>query len=506
MRRILALDQGTTSSRAIVFGEDGEPLGRGQHEFTQHFPRPGWVEHDAGEIWRTQLDAVRDALRDAGCDATDIAAIGITNQRETTVVWDRATGEPIAPAIVWQDRRTADFCGENREEWEEEIRRKTGLLLDPYFSGTKLKWLLDRVPDARRRAAEGELAFGTIETWLVWKLTAGRLHVTDVSNASRTLLMDIGSLAWDDRLLEWLDIPRALLPRIVGNSEVIGHTDPDVVGAEIPIAGLAGDQQAALFGQLCTEEGMVKNTYGTGCFLLMQTGEKPIFSGHRLLTTVAWKLGDSACRYALEGSVFTAGAVVQWLRDGLGLIKESSEVEALASRVPDNGGVYLAPAFTGLGAPHWDPYARGVLAGITRGTTAAHLARAALESIAYQVDDLVRAMRSDTGLELAEVRVDGGASRSDFLMQFQADLLGCAITRGTTAETTARGAAFLAGLASGVWQDIGELQAIWREEHRFTPGGDASRAASLRRGWEAAVKRSLGWAREAGEGDRGGDA
>jgi len=501
MRRILALDQGTTSSRAIVFGDKGEILGKGQLEFTQHFPQPGWVEHDAEEIWQTQLQSVGDALRDADCSASQIDAIGITNQRETVVLWDRTSGEAVAPAIVWQDRRTADFCERHRDEWEPKIHERTGLLLDPYFSGTKLKWLLDEVPDAGERAARGELAFGTIESWLVWKLTNGAVHVSDVSNASRTLLMNLRSLAWDDDLLDWLEIPREVLPRIVGNSEIIGQTDPEVVGAAIPIAGMAGDQQAALFGQLCVEEGMVKNTYGTGCFLLMQTGAKPVLSNQRLLTTVAWKLGDASCQYALEGSVFTAGSVVQWLRDGLGIIENSADVNALAAQVPDNGGVYLAPAFTGLGAPHWDPYARGVVTGLTRGSTSAHLARAALESIAYQVDDLVRAMRADTGLELAEVRVDGGASQSDLLMQFQSDLLGCAISRSSIAETTALGAAFLAGLATGVWDGIADLRDLWKQERRFEPSGDRAQIAALRRGWNAAVKRSFGWAQEIEKGE-----
>jgi len=496
MNRVLSLDQGTTSSRAIVFGEDARILGKGQHEFTQHFPQSGWVEHDAEEIWETQLQSLKEALEDAACEASDIDAIGITNQRETVVLWDRETGEPVAPAIVWQDRRTADFCEQNAEAWGTKIHEKTGLRLDPYFSGTKLKWLLDEVLGVRDRAEKGELAFGTMETWLVWKLTAGTVHVTDVSNASRTLLMNLNSLEWDEEMLDWLGVPRAVLPEIVGNSEMVGTTNVGVVGAEIPISGMAGDQQAALFGQLCLEKGMVKNTYGTGCFLLMQTGAEPVLSEQRLLTTVAWKLGDAPCQYALEGSVFVAGSVVQWLRDGLGIIKESADVNALAEQVEDNGGVYLAPAFTGLGAPHWDPYARGVMAGLTRGSTAAHIARAALESIAYQVDDLVTAMRADTGLDLADVRVDGGASRSDLLMQFQSDLLDCTITRSAIAETTALGAAFLAGLAVGGWESTDELEALWQSERQFTPGGDAKQIEAHRRGWNAAVKRSLRWARE----------
>ena len=495
MKYILALDQGTTSSRAIVFGAQGEILGKGQSEFTQHFPQPGWVEHDAEEIWHTQFDSAKVALREAGVSAEEVAGIGITNQRETVVVWDRKTGEPIAPAIVWQDRRTADFCDEHRQAMGEEVSRRTGLRLDPYFSGTKLKWLLDHVDGARERATVGELAFGTIETWLVWKLTGGARHVTDVSNASRTLLMNLETLEWDGVMLDWLDIPSEVLPEIVGNSEVIGECD--LFGDPIAIAGMAGDQQAALFGQLCFEEGMIKNTYGTGCFLLMQTGEKPVTSKHELLTTVAWKIGDAPCQYALEGSVFTGGSVVQWLRDGLGLIERSQDVNALAETEPDNGGVYLAPAFTGLGAPHWDPYARGVIAGLTRGSTAGHLARAALESIAFQVDDVVRAMKADTGLRrLSEVRVDGGASESDLLMQFQADLLRCDIIRTPIAETTARGAAFLAGLATRVWKDVSELQSLWEESRRFSPEADAQTMGRLRCGWEAAVRRSLDWVRE----------
>jgi len=494
MKHILALDQGTTSSRAIVFDGNGEISGKGQSEFTQHFPQSGWVEHDATEIWETQFAAAQTAIEAAGISAADIAGIGITNQRETVVVWDRSSGEPIAPAIVWQDRRTAGFCAEHRDEWEQQVSERTGLRLDPYFSGTKLKWLLDEVPGARARAAAGELAFGTIETWLVWKLTDGQTHVTDVSNASRTLLMNLRSLEWDSTMLEWLDIPRAILPEIVGNSEVVGECD--LFGEPIPIAGMAGDQQAALFGQLCFDKGMIKNTYGTGCFLLMQTGDEPVASEQRLLTTVAWKLGGAPCQYALEGSVFTAGSVVQWLRDGLKLIESAEEVNTLALTEEDNGGVYLAPAFTGLGAPHWDPYARGLIAGLTRGSSAGHLARAALESIAFQVDDVVRAMQADTGLDLAEVRVDGGASESDLLMQFQADLLGCEIIRTSIAETTARGAAFLAGLATGVWSDVEELQGLWKETKRFKPDGEADELAKLRRGWKAAVKRSLHWAKE----------
>lgn len=494
MKCILALDQGTTSSRAIVFDESARIIGQAQNEFAQHFLQPGWVEHDALEIWESQLDAARQAIATAGVSAAEIAGIGIANQRETVVVWDRASGQPVAPAIVWQDRRTADFCEAQREQWEEKLRKKTGLRLDPYFSGTKLKRLLDDNPGTRERAAKGEVLFGTVESWLIWNLTAGRRHVTDVSNASRTLLMNLETLDWDEEILRWLEVPRAMLPEIVGNSEVVAQTD--VFGGNIAIAGMAGDQQAALFGQLCIHPGMVKNTYGTGCFLLMQTGEERVFSKERLLTTVAWKLGDAPCQFALEGSLFTAGSVVQWLRDGLGMIKTSEDVNALAASVPDNGGVYMSPAFTGLGAPHWDPYARGLIAGLTRGSNAGHLARAALESIAFQVDDVVQAMKADTGLELADVRVDGGGSASELLMQFQADLLKSETVRPAITETTALGAAFFAGLATGVWEDVAELETLWKEDKRFTPAGDADELKRLRRGWQGAVKRSLNWARE----------
>ena len=499
MKFILALDQGTTSSRAILFDENARIVGMGQNEFTQYFPEPARVEHDAGEIWESQLNAARMAIKEAGVSADDIAGIGITNQRETVVVWECATGKPVAPAIVWQDRRTSAFCDEHRDAWEEKLRAKTGLRLDPYFSGTKLKHLLDDNPGIRELAAKGEVLFGTVESWLVWKLTGGKRHITDLSNASRTLLMNLDTLDWDAEILDWLDIPLAMLPEIVGNSGVVGETD--LFGGSIPIAGMAGDQQAALFGQLCTEPGMVKNTYGTGCFLLMQTGEKRALSKERLLTTVAWKLGDTPCQFALEGSLFTAGAVVQWLRDGLGIIKRSEEVNELAASVSDNGGVYLAPAFTGLGAPHWDPYARGLIAGLTRGSNSGHIARAALEGIAFQVDDVIRAMKADTGLELAEVRVDGGASASELLMQFQADLLGGEIVRPSITETTALGAAFFAGLATGVWKDVSELKSLWKEGKRFKPAGDPEELKKLRRGWNGAVKRSMNWAREMEGGD-----
>ncbi len=494
MARVLAMDQGTTSSRALIFDERGEVLGSGQREFAQSFPKLGWVEHGPEEIWESQWEAVLEALESAGCGAGEIDAIGITNQRETVVVWDRSSGKPLAPAIVWQDRRTADYCEVHRGEWEGEIRRRTGLLLDPYFSGTKVRWLLENIPGARERAEGGELCFGTVESWLVWKLTGGRSHLTDVSNASRTLLMDLGGLCWDDDLLGRFGIPRSMLAEIVSNSGEIAVTDGDVFGAEVPITGMAGDQQAALFGQRCFEPGMVKATYGTGCFLLMQTGEDPILSEHRLLTTVAWKLGDGPCKYALEGSVFTGGSVVQWIRDGLGLIGKSEEINALAESVDSNGGVYFVPAFTGLGAPHWDPNARGTISGLTRGSKAGHIARAALEGIAFQICDAVEAMVADTGLDVSTLRADGGASCSDLLMQIQSDLLGCEISRSGIAETTALGAAFLAGLGAGIWSGEGDFESMMRQSKRFVPRGDLEEIARRRKGWEAALRRSLGGA------------
>ena len=490
MPYILALDQGTTSSRAIIFDHHGGILAVAQQEFTQHFPQPGHVEHDAGEIWASQLSVARAALERAGLTATDLAAVGITNQRETTVVWDRATGRPIHRAIVWQDRRTSDFCAALKEAGHEALfREKTGLVLDPYFSGTKVRWLLDHVDGARARA--GELAFGTIDSWLVWNLTGGAVHVTDPSNASRTLLFNIHTGDWDDELLGLLDVPRSLLPEVRSSSEVYGHTA--LLGAPVPVAGIAGDQQAALFGQLCTRPGMVKNTYGTGCFMLMNTGTEAVPSENGLLTTVAWKLGDRT-EYALEGSIFIAGAVVQWLRDGLGLIDAAPEIEALAASVPDNGGVYLVPAFAGLGAPHWDPYARGAILGLTRGATKAHLARAALESIAYQVADILEAMEADAGIRLAELRVDGGATTNDLLLQFQADLLGVPVVRPAVLETTALGAAYLAGLAVGFWDGPGELAAQWQEDRRFSPAMPPGAVAALKAGWQKALSRVSGWA------------
>ena len=491
MKHILALDQGTTSSRAIVFDHAGRVVAVAQKEFRQIYPKPGWVEHDADEIWATQSGVAADAIRRAGLQAGDIAAIGLTNQRETTVLWDRATGRPLANAIVWQDRRTAPACDRLRTRGlASTIRRKTGLVIDAYFSATKLQWLLRNVPGAMARARAGELAFGTIDSWLVWNLTGGRQHVTDVSNASRTMLFNIRTGEWDAELLRVFGIPTSVLPQVRSSSEVYGETS--IFGAPIPVAGMAGDQQAALFGQACTRPGMVKNTYGTGCFMLMHTGTKPRASRNNLLTTIAWRIGNRT-EYALEGSVFIAGAVVQWLRDELGIISAASEVEALASRVPDNGGVYLVPAFAGLGAPHWDPYARGLVIGLTRGSSRAHIARAALESVAYQVADVLSAMQRDSGIRPKELRVDGGASANNLLMQFQSDVLGVPVTRPTVLETTARGAAYLAGLAVGYWKDTGAIAAQWDVDRRFTP---AMRAAERRRTlaqWTRALDRSKGW-------------
>jgi len=495
MKAVLAFDQGTTSSRAIAFGRDGRILGVSQQEFRQIYPQPGWVEHDALEIWHSQRDVAARALAAAGLGAGDVGAIGITNQRETTVLWDRATGRPVANAIVWQDRRTASRCDALRQAGHEPtFTACTGLLLDAYFSGTKLAWLLDNVAGARERAKRGELAFGTVDSWLAWNLSGGRAHVTDVSNASRTLLFNIHTLDWDDVLLGILDIPRAVLPRVVPSSGVVATTACDGLPTGIPLAGIAGDQQAALFGQACYAPGMAKNTYGTGCFLLMNTGPRPATSRHRLLATVAWQR-SGATSYALEGSVFIAGAAVQWLRDGLGIIERSADVEPLAASVPDAGGAFLVPAFAGLGAPQWDPYARGALVGITRGTNRAHLCRAALEGIALQCQDLVDCMRRDSGLALGELRVDGGGSRSDLLLQIQADLLQAPVVRPADVETTARGAAFLAGLATGFWKDRDELASTIADGTRFLPRGDATANARLRAGWTRAVARASGWAR-----------
>jgi len=492
VRAVLALDQGTTSSRAIVFDPDGSIRAVAQREFRQIFPRSGWVEHDADEIWSTQLATAREALAKAGLKAADVAAIGITNQRETTVLWDRKTGRPIHNAIVWQDRRTAGFCDELKAAGHEErIQRRAGLVIDAYFSGSKVRWLLDHVPGARGRAERGELAFGTIDSWLVWNLTAGARHVTDPSNASRTMLYDLRG-GWSDELLRVLGVPRALLPEVRPSSEVYGETAPGLFDAPIRIAGIAGDQQAALFGQNCFERGLAKNTYGTGCFLLMNIGEEPRLSRHKLLTTVAWQRGGRT-DYALEGSVFIGGAVVQWLRDGLGLIRSSSEVEALAASVPDCGGVYLVPAFAGLGAPHWDQYARGTITGLTRGTTAAHLARAALEGIAFQVADVLEVMKQDSGLAMNGLRVDGGAAANDLLMQFQADLLQVPVVRPKVIETTALGAAYLAGLAVGLWKDERDVGRAWQVERTFEPALGADEAAHRRSRWKEALRRSVDW-------------
>jgi len=486
---VLALDQGTTSSRAIVFSGEGSPIAVAQREFTQYFPQPGWVEHDAIEIWQTQLSVAREALAKAGLQASDIAGIGITNQRETTVLWDRHSGQPIAPAIVWQDRRTADFCSELESRGlAPRIREITGLVTDAYFSGSKLRWLLDHIPGARERAERGELAFGTIDSWLVWNLTGGSVHVTDASNASRTMLYDLADGDWSEEMLSVLKIPREVLPGICGSSEVIGESTSACFGSPIPIAGIAGDQQAALFGQACHSPGMAKNTYGTGCFVLLHTGTERIASD-RLLTTVAWRIGNQT-EYALEGSVFVGGAVVQWLRDQLGIIREASEIESLARAVADNGGVYFVPALTGLGAPYWDPHARGTITGLTRGSNRSHLARAALESIAYQSYDVLAAMMEDSGISLKELRVDGGASRNNLLMQMQADLLGVPVVRARIAETTALGAAYLAGLAVGVWSDRAEIADHWKEDARFIPGVGAARMREQLVAWEKAVRRT----------------
>ncbi|VVE53653.1 glycerol kinase [Pandoraea horticolens] len=493
---ILAFDQGTTSSRALLFDRDGHVVATAQKEFRQIYPHPGWVEHDPREIWSTQAGVAAEALTHAGVGGSDIAAIGITNQRETTVVWDRRTGEPVYNAIVWQDRRTADFCDELRAQGKENlVASRTGLRVDSYFSGTKIRWILDNVDGARDAAEAGHLAFGTIDSWLVWHLTGGKLHVTDVSNASRTMLFNIHTLAWDDELLALLGVPRSMLPEVRSSSEVFGHTATPLFPVPVPIAGIAGDQQAALFGQMCLSPGMVKNTYGTGCFMVMNTGSKPQASSHNLLTTVAWKIGNRV-DYALEGSIFIGGAVVQWLRDGLGIIRHSRDVEALATSVPDADGVVLVPAFAGLGAPHWQPRARGTLFGATRGTTAAHVARAALESIAFQTLDVLRAMEADAGLHVSELRVDGGAAANDLLMQWQADLLGADVVRPKVIETTAAGAAYLAGLAVGFWPDMDTLQRQWQLQRRFSRKLSESDVDRAVRGWQRAVRAAKVWAEE----------
>ena len=500
MKYVLALDQGTTSSRAIVFDERGAARSSAQKEFPQLYPQPGWVEHDPEDIWRSQLACARQALAKARIGPGDVTAIGIANQRETTIVWERATGKPIHHGIVWQDRRTAAACERVRNQGlAERVRAKTGLVIDPYFSATKLAWILDNVPDARVRAGRGELAFGTVDTWLTWKLSGGALHITDASNASRTMLYDIHANRWDEELLALFGVPAVLLPEVHASSEVYGHCLRNVLGAEIPIAGMAGDQQAALFGQGCHSPGMAKNTYGTGCFLLLNTGERAFSSREGLLTTAAARIGwTGRPQYALEGSVFIGGAVVQWLRDGLGILKKSGDVEKLAASVPDSGGVTFVPAFTGLGAPHWDPYARGTIVGLTRGSSAAHLARAALESIAFQSAEVLAAMQRDTGISLAELRVDGGASANDLLMQFQADLLGVPVVRPRTPETTALGAAYLAGLATGVWRNLDAISAHWQQTvrfgARFEPSMSRDAVAARMAEWSRALKRAGNWA------------
>jgi glycerol kinase len=494
-RFVLALDQGTTSSRSILFDHDGRIVATAQREFTQHFPRSGWVEHDAEEIWATQAATIAEVLARARATPGDVAAVGITNQRETTVLWDRASGRPVAPAIVWQDRRTAAFCARLKADGHEaEFARRTGLLLDPYFSGTKLAWLLDSDRELRARAERGELAFGTIDSWLAWKLSGGAQHLTDASNASRTLLADIATGDWDDYALELLGIPRAVLPRIVPSMLPRGEAFALVGGRELPLGGIAGDQQAALFGQACFRPGMAKNTYGTGCFMLMNTGREPQPSANRLLTTVAWH--TDARHYALEGAVFVGGAVVQWLRDGLGFIEKSADVEALAATVPDAGGVYLVPAFTGLGSPHWDAHARGTIVGLSRGTTRAHIARAALEAIAFQSAEVLLAMQRDARQPLVELRVDGGATANDLMMQFQADLLGVPVVRPRVTETTALGAASLAGLAVGFWKSTDEVAANWQADRVFEPALARDAAEARMRQWSRAVERSRDWHEE----------
>ena len=488
---ILALDQGTSSSRAIVFDEMGKSCAVAQREFRQNFPKSGWVEHDPHEIWSSQASVIAEAITMMDINGLNIAGIGITNQRETTIVWDSETEEPIYNAIVWQDRRTSDYCNELKSRGlTDMIRQKTGLIIDAYFSATKIKWILDHVPGARERAEKGKLLFGTVDTWLIWRLTRGEVHVTDVSNASRTMLFNINTLEWDQELLDLFDIPRSMMPEVKSSSEVYGHTKTTIFAHKVPIAGIAGDQQAALFGQMCTEPGMVKNTYGTGCFLLMNSGEKPILSKNNLITTIAWKIGDKV-NYALEGSIFVGGSVVQWLRDGLGIIQSSSEVEELASRVPDTNGVYFVPALTGLGAPWWDQYARGTIVGISRGTTTAHIARAALEGIAYQTMDITNAMSLDAGIPLKALKVDGGASRNNLLMQFQADILGTQVIRPQVVETTALGAAYLAGLAVGYWSSIDDIRKQWQVDRVFEPSWEADKVQVAKDGWHDAVKRTL---------------
>ena len=488
---ILALDQGTSSSRAIVFDDLGHIVSSSQKEFTQIFPRPGWVEHNPMEIWSSQASVIAEAITSIDINGENIAAIGITNQRETTVVWDAETGEPVYNAIVWQDRRTSELCDALKKDGRADlIRSKTGLIIDAYFSATKILWILENVPGARQRAEEGKLRFGTVDSWLIWMLTRGGVHVTDVSNASRTMLFNIHTLEWDKELLGLFGIPESMMPQVKSSSEIYGYTKTTIFAHEVPIAGIAGDQQAALFGQMCTEPGSVKNTYGTGCFLLMNSGERPIMSSNNLLTTIAWKIGDTV-NYALEGSIFVAGSAVQWLRDGLGIIRSSSEIEALACSVPDNGGVFFVPALTGMGAPYWDQYAKGGIYGISRGTTAAHIARATLEGIAFQTMDIVKAMQKDAGISLKELKVDGGAACNNLLMQFQADILGTTVIRPKVTETTALGAAYLAGLATGYWQSIDHIKSQWEAETRFSPLALPEKVNELKEGWAEAVRRTL---------------
>ena len=488
---ILAIDQGTTSSRAILFDHEMHIASMAQKEFQQIFPQPGWVEHDPMEIWASQAAVVAEAISKIGINGLNIAAIGIANQRETTIVWDIDTGEPVYNAIVWQDRRTSDFCDSLKAQGlVDSIRKKTGLIIDAYFSGTKIKWILDNVPGAREKAEAGKLRFGNVDTWLIWQLTRGTVHATDVTNASRTMLFNINTLKWDEDMLQFLDIPASMLPEVKSCSEIFGYTKTTIFAHEVPIAGVAGDQQAALFGQMCTEPGSIKNTYGTGCFVMLNTGDSPVISKNNLLTTVAWKIGDTV-NYALEGSIYVGGSVVQWLRDGLGIIKSSAEVEELAASVPDSGGVYFVPALTGLAAPYWDQHARGTIVGITRGTTAAHIARAALDGIAFQTYDIAQAMANDLGKPLVELKVDGGASRNALLMQRQADLLGIKVIRPITTETTAEGVAFMAGLAVGYWSGLDEIKNLWLKDVEFTPSSDSESIERDKEGWKNAINRTL---------------
>lgn len=488
---ILALDQGTSSSRAIVFDHEGRICATAQKEFPQHFPKPGWVEHDPKDIWSSEASVIAEAITSMGINGLNIAGIGITNQRETTIVWDAETGEPVYNAIVWQDRRTSEYCDSLKEQnLTGFIREKTGLFIDAYFSATKIRWILENVPGARARAEAGKLRFGTVDTWLLWNLTRGECHMTDVSNASRTMLFNIHTLNWDEDLMKLFGIPMSMLPEVHSSSEIYGYTKTTIFAHKVPVAGIAGDQQAALFGQMCTTPGSVKNTYGTGCFLLMNSGTKPITSSHNLLTTIAWKIGDTV-NYALEGSIFVGGSVVQWLRDGLGIIKSSSEIESLAMTVPDNGGVYFVPALTGIGAPYWDQYAKGTICGLTRGTTAAHIARAALEGIAFETMDIVNAMEHDAGIKLAELKVDGGASRNNLMMQFQADILGTKVIRPKVTETTAMGACYLAGLATGYWDSLDNIKRQWNADKVFEPLAPAEKVLKLKEGWANAIGRTL---------------